>query len=381
MTKPVDAIKAVIDESLAPRLDQHSTVLAAGRPDPLPVVRSDLHYVWDDYGNQYLDFASGMHPVGHRNPIVSGALAEHLRHYHFTAPLGHHLARWPVQYSVDLAKALEGPTEADTRVLFCEGEREAVQMSINLASAGKTTAVLNTGWHDWLMSCDTRAVDAEDWADIPWAEYGALLMSSVDVAAQPVLGAREMILCARTAGVPVIIDESVTGFGRTGPMWAQQSLGTADLTVLGGPVGGSLPLGAVVGAGKFFDSDRCDVSPQAGNPLACAAGSATLIALGLGVLDHTAETAPVLSFALTELASQFPEHVVGYHGNGHLRGLVLRRPDPGFHLRARTAGLLVAPAVNDTVVVLSPPLIASHLELKRGVDMLADALMSWDDEA
>lgn len=377
MTKPADAVKAAIDESLAPRLANHSLWLAGARPDPLPVARADLHYIWDDYGNQYLDFASWMHPVGHRHNIVMAALADHQRYYHFTAPLGHHLARWPVQYAADLGEALQPQSEVFTKVLFCEGEREAVVVASTLAchATDRPLAVVNSGWHRWLP-VEHRLVN--DPADLDPDRDGGLLLAPVDTAAVPIdVGA--WIDAARERDIPAIVDESLTGFGRTGPMWGHQPH-TPDLTVLGGPVGGSLPLGAVVGDAEFFVDEMRDVSPQAGNSLACAAGASMKIALELGVLGHVAETAPVLTEALDELCAQFPEHLDGHHGTGHLRGLRLRRPDPKFPARARVAGLLVAPPVGDTVVVIAPPLIASHLELKRGVDMLADALLSWDDE-
>lgn len=376
MVNPADAIKAVIDESLAPRLANQSLWLAGARPDPLPVARADLHYVWDDYGNQYLDFASGMHPVGHRHSIVLAALAEHQRYYHFTAPLGRHLLRWPVQYAADLGESLQ-PQSGATKVLFCEGEREAIVVASTLAchATDRPLAVVNSGWYGWLpvehrLVNDPSALDPD--------RDGGLLLAPVDTAAVPV-DVGVFIDTARALDIPVIVDESVTGFGRTGPMWGHQPH-VPDLTVLGGPVGGSLPLGAVVGDAGFFVDEMSDVSPQAGNPLACAAGASMKIALGLGVLDHAAETAPVLTEALDELCVQFPEHLDGHHGTGHLRGLRLRRHDPGFPARARAAGLLVAPPVGNTVLVISPPLIASHLELKRGVDMLADALLAWDDE-
>lgn len=374
MTKPADAIKAVIDETLAPRIAAHHARLAGAQPDPLAVARTDLHYVWDDYGTQYLDFASGMHPIGHRHAAVLNALSDHSRHYHFSAPLGHHLARWPVQYAKDLGEAFQKLSWVDTKVLFCEGQREAVWKACELATAGtgKQVAVLHTGWHGWIGN----TVEVES-VTLNSEVHGALLLATLDTHAMPV-PVEPWVAAARSLGIPVIVDESVTGFGRTGPMWSAPP-DAADITVLGGPVGGSLPLGAVVGPAHYFDGP-IDVSSQAGNPLACAAGAAVWAILSMGILEHTAETAPVLTSALIELADQFPEHIAGFHGKGHLRGIRLRRPDPQFHLRARQAGLLVAPPVDGQTVVISPPLVASPLELKRGVDMLADAVLSWDDE-
>ena len=144
-------------------------------------------------------------------------------------------------------------------------------------------------------------------------------------------------------------------------------------------MGGGLPLGAVVAAPDYFAGSGLDVSPQAGNPMACAAGASILIALSLGVLSHVAESDAVFTEALTELVAQFPELVASHHGQGRFRGVRLRVPARDFAASARRHGLLVS-AVGDTVL-LAPPLVASGLELKRGVDLLADTLLSWDDES
>jgi 4-aminobutyrate aminotransferase-like enzyme len=253
-------------------------------------------------------------------------------------------------------------------------------MAIRIAAAGKPVAVLDTGWHTWLVSDTARLVPPVDWSSLPWATYGALLLSVVDTTGQPVLGVREAMLCARTAGVPVIIDESVTGFGRLGTLWGQEKVGlVADLTVLGGPCGGGLPLGVVVGLADFFDGPL-DVSPQSGHPWPCAAGATTLQNVHPGVLDHVKESAQVLSDSLTQLVDQFPHRLDGHHGDGLLRGVRFTDPKRAemFPLSARGHGLHLAPAVGNTVV-LAPVLIASTYEVTRGVDIMADVLMSWED--
>lgn len=378
MTKPEDAIRAVISDSLAPRVADHLAYLADADDDPFPVGRAELLYVWDEYGTEHLDFSALNHPVGHRHRMVLNALGEHHRYYHATAPPGEHLTRWPVQYAKDLAGAVAARTEAGNRVLFCESGRDAVNTALMLATHRtdrSTTAVCDTGWHDWLPG-EHRLVGVP--GDLDPDLHGALLCSPVDVAAAPVPLA-DWFAAARAAGIPVVCDESVSGFGRLGTMWGHESAGVPDLTVLGGPVADGLPLGAVLGGPEFFEPELCRVGPQAGHPLACAAGAAMWVALSLGVLDHVNQMSPVFTAALDELAAQFPEHVEGHHGTGFLRGVRLRRRATGFHRRARDHGLLLAPQ-RGHVVVLAPPLVASNLELKRGVDMLADTLLSWDDE-
>lgn len=378
MSTPEDSVRRIVAEAIAARHADQQSFLAATVPDPLPVARADLLYLWDDYRFELLDFAAVSQPLGHRPEPVLAAVADHMAHYGLTAPQGQHLLRWPVSYAKKLSEAFSGPQDP-CRVLFCEGQRDAVLQACRLASPERPVAVLDTGCHDGLP-VPHRMITPTAWSGVDWSEFGALLVSTVTTAAHPVLGVREMMLVARTAGVPVIVDESVTGFGRTGSLWGQERIGlVADLTVLGGPVGGGLPLGAVVGPKSFFEAVT-ESGPHAGHPWACAAGQVTLESLHPGVLEHVLESGDVFCAALDGLVGQFGHRLSGHHGTGLLRGLRFADPRDAarFPVEVRSRGLHVAPAVGSTVV-LAPVLVSSTHEVTRGVDLIADLLMSWED--
>lgn len=385
MTKPDEAIRKIIDEeAVSPRRADQAAYLAVREANPLPVARADLLYLWDDYRGEYLDWAALTTPLGHAHPSVTQAVAEHGRYYGFTAPQGRHLLRWPVQYAKNLSGRFSGQDEAPRRVLYTEGEREAARLAVALACARSTgqAAVVGTG-HYWLGQTWSYPWEYDP-VDAFWDEIAAILISPVDDQGR-VIGrgtARRWMLAAREHQVPVIYDESVTGFGRLGTMWGQERTGlTADLTVLGGPAGGGWPLGAVVAAPEFFDTLRPgDVSRMAGHPVACCAGATTLDVLTLGVLEYMEDTIVLLEKGLDELCAQFPDHLDSHHGVGLLRGLRFTDADRAarFAVDCRAHGLYVAPAVGD-VVVLAPVLVTSTHEMTRGADLIADTLMSWDD--
>ena len=383
MANPQDTIRRVIEEMLGPRLEDQRAVLALCAPDPLPVARADLLYLWDEYHTEMLDFGMLLNPLGHRHEPILAAVSDHMRYYGFTAPQGQHVLRWPVQYAKDISASFSGPQEV-RKVLFCEGQRDALQRAVLLArhhTDKSGVLVVDTGWHDWLP--DRQRVHHDRWNQVDWTGVGALVISAVDTVYHPVPGVREWMLSARTAGVPVVFDESVTGFGRTGTLWGQEHIGlVADLTVLGGAVGGGLPLGAVVAGEQFFGTVEMfdDPSPHSGHPWACAAGQITLDAVHPGVLEHVAENARKLSEALDSLQKQFPERIEGQHGIGLLRGLRFVDKDraQAFPVAARSHGLHLPPAVGH-VVLLAPALVSSTYEVTRGVDLMADVLMSWED--
>jgi 4-aminobutyrate aminotransferase-like enzyme len=384
MTKPEEVVRKVIDDVVLPRLQDYRTYLLAARPHGIPVARADLLYLWDEYRTEYLDWATATHPLGHGHPIVTAAVVEHHRYYGHTGPQSAHVHRWPVEYAKRLSGQFSGQGDP-MQVLFCEGEREAVFQAVTAALAvteRATAVVLDTGWHDWVPHA--HHADREDLSGIDWSRHGALLLALADTQGRvlPAGQARRWMLAAREHKVPVIVDETVTGFGRLGTMWGQQRTAlTADLTVLGGAAGGGYPLGAVIGTPEFFPATDPDVSSQAGNPIACCAGAATLTATELGVLAHMEETGKLLDTGLTELTAQFDHHLAGNHGEGLWRGLQFTTADTArrFTLDCRAQGLYVAPAVGD-VVVLAPTLITSTNEMTRGVDLIAATLLSWDDE-
>jgi 4-aminobutyrate aminotransferase-like enzyme len=385
MSIPDESVRTIIDEALAPRFADADTYLVASRPDVLPVARAELLYLWDDYRTEYLDFASLLNPVGHSHPMVKAAVIEHGRYYGLTAPQGHHLLRWPVQYAKNLSERFSSQTQTARQVLFTEGEREAVLVAARMtrrwaSNKAMPLAVVNSGWHDWLP-IDTFSYPFSGFLPegVLWDRVSGLLLSLVDRRGAPMPEARDWMLAAREAGVPVIVDESVTGFGRLGHLWGQDRTGLlADITVLGGACGGGYPLGAVIATPDWFTTT--DVSPQAGNPVACSAGAHTLDVIEMGVCEYMEESAPILTKGLVELCAQFPKYLRSHHGDGLLQGLVFDTADHAarFALDARAHGLYVAPPVGDTVV-LAPVLITSTNEMTRGVDLMAATLMGWDD--
>ena len=67
--------------------------------------------------------------------------------------------------------------------------------------------------------------------------------------------ARSVTEIVERYGVMSIVDESRTGYGRTGWLWVHQQCGIdPTITILGGAGGGGMPFGAVVAPRRVFDS-------------------------------------------------------------------------------------------------------------------------------
>ena len=83
-------------------------------------------------------------------------------------------------------------------------------------------------------------------------------------------------LCDRH-GIWLVFDEVKIGLGRTGQMFAFQHSGVeADAVTLGKPLGGGLPLSAVVGRRELLDVETFSLFTLGGAPMPIAGGLATL---------------------------------------------------------------------------------------------------------
>ena len=128
-------------------------------------------------------------------------------------------------------------------------------------------------------------------------------------------------------GALLILDEIQTGLGRTGDVVCLSSSGVKpDVLILGKPLGGGIPLSAILVNEKLFDSFGVAKhgSTLGGSPIACRLGLEFLkIVEDEGLLEQVRDTGDYLLAALRELAKELG---VEARGRGLLLGLDLGRP-------------------------------------------------------
>jgi adenosylmethionine---8-amino-7-oxononanoate aminotransferase len=194
-------------------------------------------------------------------------------------------------------------------------------------------------------------------------------------------------LCDRH-GVLLILDEVATGFGRTGRMFACEHEGVApDLLCLAkGISGGYLPLAATLASEQIYEGFLGEHEQfrtffhghtYTGNPLACAAGIATLdVFREERTLERLRPKLELLGELLAPLAAH--DAVRELRRCGFMVGIELEEhPLPlrighQVTLEARRRGAIVRPLGD--VVVLMPPLAISSQDLRRLVDITAEAI-------
>jgi len=192
--------------------------------------------------------------------------------------------------------------------------------------------------------------------------------------------------------VHLILDEVMTGFGRTGSMFAcqQENVIPDFLCLAKGLTGGYLPLAATLTTAAIYDAFLGEGGRAfyyghsfTAHPLGCAAALANLeVFQQEKTLERLPEKIEHLRAALATLQARH-RVIHAIRQCGMIAGIELRQPDgkkfppaarrgEAICLAARAHGLLTRPIL-DTLVLL-PPLVASHAELDHALAALDAAL-------
>ncbi len=284
-----------------------------GMPHPLFISRAERSHVWDADGNEFIDFVSSWGPMilGWGHPEVVGRIKEQVdRGTSYGAPteLEVELARLVCEAvpSVELVRMVNSGTEATmsaVRVARGFTDREKVVKFIGcyhghsdafLAAAGSGVLTLSLPDSPGVTrgtTADTLLVEYNDvdalteLFDAKGEQIAALIVEPVAgnmgvVPPQPGFLEACRELCDEH-GALLIFDEVITGF-RVGWGGAQERYDVMpDLTTLGKIIGGGLPVGAFGGRREIMETvaplgSTYQAGTLSGNPLAMAAGVATL---------------------------------------------------------------------------------------------------------
>jgi glutamate-1-semialdehyde 2,1-aminomutase len=311
---------------------------AIGR-DPIFVARGEGAELIDVDGNRFVDYVCSWGPLihGHAHPHVLAAIAgAAARGTSFGAPTPGEVA-----LAVEVASRMEGVE----MLRMTSSGTEATMTAIRLARAatgrdkvlkfagayhGHVDALLAQAGSglatQGLPSCPgVPASAAADTIVVPWNDPDALIAASerhelAAIVAEPLpanmglVPAREAFLelvreRADANGALLVLDEVISGF-RVARGGAQQLTGvTGDLTVMGKVIGGGLPAAAVGGRAEVMRmlapaGDVYQAGTLSGNPLAVAAGLATLELLDEGAYLRLAATTQALADGLREAARE-----------------------------------------------------------------------------
>ncbi len=428
---------------------------------PRPTLdRGEGIYLQDTSGRRYIDGSSGamVSNIGHSNPRVLAAMREQMERatfgyrLHFQTDAAERLA---AQTAALLPEGLD-------RVFFVSGGSEAVESAIKLArqyalarGEGSRWKVISRfpGYHGCTLGAlaltgydpltgpfepmmrpmpkvpaPTCYLDRDGLDDAARGlRYAEMLREEIlrqgpetvlGFIMEPVGGASTGALVApdsyyarvaeicREFGVLLIYDEVMSGAGRTGAFVAAEHWGIVpDIMVLSkGFAAGYMPLGATVAQTAIVEAVLDDGGFQhgftyAGNPLACAAGSAVLAEIeAQGLVANAAAMGALLKSRLEGLMARYP-FIGDVRGKGLLLAFELvsdretMRPlPPGLNAHQRLVdiayerGLIIYSrrtrgGTEGDHFLVCPPLIITEAQLDELVGILDGALAAFEAEA
>lgn len=364
------------------------------------MVRGEGCRLWDEDGNEYLDFLAGIAVVGlgHSNPEIADAIAEQAR------TLVHVSNLYGTVPGTDVAITLDRLLGGGGQIFFTNSGAEAIECAIKLARKwgghGRYGVVSAYGsFHGRTLGALHATGQPAKWEGfqplpegfrhVAWNDLAAL-EAAIDPTVAAVLlepiqgeggvhpataeyfeGVRR--LCDER-GLLMIVDEIQTGLGRTGEWFGFQHFGVEpDVVTMAKALGNGMPIGACWAkrdvAAVFQPGDHG--TTYGGQPLAASAARATLEILERVNAPQLAERAGAEFRHLLEAV----EGVIQVRGLGLLLAAELA---VGLDAKAVASDLLqrglIVNAVSPTALRFAPPLIVSETEIAQAVDLLSAVL-------
>lgn len=359
-------------------------------------------WLYDSKGNKYLDFFTG-HGVlclGHNNKLQINAMQTQLKKFIHAG--NHYYEKSQVSLAQELINCSFG-----NKVMFANSGAEIVDLSIKLArkwgnnkknTKNHKIITMSSSFHGRTYGALSASNQEKFYQGIgpmlggfrkvPFNNIDAI-NSSVDdytcaILMEPVLGDGGIIpadkkylkhirtLCDKN-NILLIYDEIQCGLGRLGTKFAYQHFGVEpDVLLLGKPLGGGLPISALITKKCFSKVLKINDhgSTFGGNPVASQAGIILLEKLqDVKFIKHIQNISKYLKQKLENVAKKYPEVVREIRGIGLLIGIELRKTPDNIVEKCLDKGLIVS-MVNGNVLRLTPPYIIKEKDVDLACSIL-----------
>ncbi|MDJ0800138.1 MAG: aminotransferase class III-fold pyridoxal phosphate-dependent enzyme [Calothrix sp. MO_167.B12] len=401
--------------------------------DPLILTKGEGINLYDEQGNCYLDLNACLWSLslGYGREDIIEAMMDQAKKIACLPLFGR-----SHQAAVDYAEKLLGYLNGDfSKIFYTSGGSEAIETALKISRAyhcvtgnpqktqvghfsnsyhgvslgalsimgipsiRKNVGPVPTDSFEIPMSYD---ISQENWEDYVEKIEQCILAQDVKTVAaiviEPVIAAGGIIpipsqLIRRlkqfciTHNILLILDEIVTGYGRTGYLFAYQEIGIVPdlITVAKAITSGYAPLGGVLVTAKIADLFMTgDVTlnhgfTHGGHPIACAAASKTLDILhSEGILNHIQDNTDYFSQQMQTLDDEF-EIVEQVKGCGYMYGVKLVDQHDAANLApfARKYGLLFRRPAENNVIPVVPPLVSTRQDIDNIVTRLRTIITEY----
>lgn len=392
---PSSITRALFDEVMVPNYN----------PSAMIPVRGQGSRVWDQQGNEYIDFSAGIavNSLGHGHPQLNQALTEQAQ------SLWHVSNIFTNEPALKLAQTLVDSTFAE-RVYFANSGAEANEaalklarrVAVNRAGTDKTQIIaFDNGFHGrtfFTVSVGGQAAYSDGFGPKPAgithlpfndlvAFEQAISERTCAVIMEPLQGEGGIVpathefiagvraLCHQYQAL-LIFDEVQTGVGRTGHFYAYQHFGVVpDVLTTAKGLGGGFPIAAMLTTAELAEhlNFGSHGSTYGGNPLGCAVAQVVVDTLKQPMaLANVQARSQQLRAGLERIGQRYGIFSE-IRGMGLLLGAVLAPAYAGrardFWESATEAGLMCLVA-GSQVLRFTPSLLITHADLELGLQRL-----------
>ncbi len=378
---------------------------------PVVMERGEGVYLFDTSGNRYLDLMGGLgvNALGHAHPRMVAAMTQQ------AGQLVHLSPQYAHRYPGELAERL-CELSGMRGVFFSTGGTEAVEGALKLAHtharqqfgpAKREIVALRQSYHG--RTYGALSVTGQDkyrvdfGPGIPHVSFvhrnnlgelrAAVGSQTAAILLEPVLGeggvhelTSEFLTEARRLAdehdALLIFDEIQCGLGRTGEWFAFQRSGVQpDMLLLGKPLGGGLPLSALLVNDDLFHSFGLAKhgSTLGGSPFSCRLGLEFLqIVEDEDLLAQVQDTGKVLMRGLQAIAAE-SARAVEARGRGLILGLELNEPARPLAEMGLSRGFLFN-LVQGNVLRFLPPFLLETRQATQAIELLQELLQTSHGE-
>jgi acetylornithine/N-succinyldiaminopimelate aminotransferase len=384
---------------------EHKYYQGTFKRQPIVLVRGEGTRVWDSDGKVYLDFVAGIavNVLGHCHPAIIEAVQQQVAQLVHVSNLYYNVRQ------IELAELLANQSNG-MRSFFSNSGAEANEGAIKLArkygrlhrNGAYEIISMENSFHGRTLATTAATGQAyyqatwvplpDGFKQVPFNDLEAVKRATSDktvgILVEPVQGeggiwpsSKEYMQGLRQwcdeKNLVLICDEVQAGMGRTGKFFSWEHYGiTPDIVTMAKGLAGGVPIGAMLTGPRTDVFEPGDHGTTfGGNPIACAAGIATIkTILEQNLLENAAKMGEYWASKLTALCEKYPNLIDSPRGTGLMRAVHVQHDlAPMMVEKALHHGLLLN-SLGPATLRMVPPLILTAADIDEAAERLDAAL-------
>jgi acetylornithine/N-succinyldiaminopimelate aminotransferase len=384
---------------------EHKYYQGTFKRQPLVLVHGEGTRVWDSDGKVYLDFVAGIavNVLGHCHPAIIEAVQQQVTQLVHVSNLYYNVRQ------IELAELLAHQSNG-MRSFFSNSGAEANEGAIKLArkygrlhrNGAYEIISMENSFHGRTLATTAATGQAyyqatwvplpDGFKQVPFNDLEAVKKATsektVGILVEPVQGeggiwpsSKEYMQGLRQwcdeQNLVLICDEIQAGMGRTGKFFSWENYRIMpDIVTMAKGLAGGVPIGAMLTGPRTDVFEPGDHGTTfGGNPIACAAGAATIkTILEQNLLENAAKMGEYWASKLTALCAKYPNLIDSPRGIGLMRAV---------HVQHDLAAVMVEKALQHGLLLnnlgpatlrMVPPLILTTADIDEAAERLDGAL-------